>query len=269
LLSHLQIARRYISYYLASKTLNSVQSPSLNKLISETIEDNREFYAFRELEAMRADMLRREEMLDIVDLGAGSKVSNSSQKSIAEVAKSALSPPKKAQFLFRLIRHLQPNFILELGTSLGLSALYMHKACSSAKLITVEGSPHIAHVAKHYFDIEKANIQLINASFDEAIVLPIIGEETIDVIYLDGNHTYEATLRYVKTLSKSLSDVGVIILDDIYWSVGMMKAWKELRIDNSFTTSIDLFDYGLLIKDATQNTHKTLTLIPTKLKPFA
>lgn len=259
---------RYITYYLASKTLKSIQSPTISALISGTLEDDRNYYAFRELEAMRADMLRRDDLIKIVDLGAGSRVSNNTQKSIAQIAKTSLSTAKKAQFLFRLVKYMQPNHILELGTSLGLSALYMHKGCSSAKLTTIEGSPEIAHVAKHYFDIEKADISLINSSFDDALNSPALSDNKYEIIYLDGNHTQEATLRYVDMLYGNLSEDSVVVLDDIYWSSGMTKAWKQLKVDKRFNFAIDLYDYGLLIKKAAEEGHKSVSVIEKRLKPF-
>lgn len=269
MLSHLQIAGRYFNYYLASKTLNSIDSPTIYSLINQTLEDGRTYYAFRELEALRRHLHKREEIIEITDLGAGSRVSNKKYKSIDQIAKSALSPPAKAQILFRLCQHIQPSRILEFGTSLGLSALYMHKGCSSAKLITVEGDPAIAKLALQYFEAENADIQLINCSFDEALTKSQIKNEVFDLIYIDGNHTEKATIEYVNSLYENLNDEGVIILDDIYWSTGMMHVWKKLAIDPRFAFSVDLFDYGVLIKKPKHLKHESYTIIKRKKKPFS
>jgi len=250
---------RYISYYLGSKTLNSIHSPSIYDLINKTIEDTREYYA----------LLRRDELIEVVDLGAGSKVSNSSQRKISKIAGSALSPPHKAQFLFRLCRHLQPNSILELGTSLGLSSLYMYKAYSKTKLTTIEGSAAIASVAQQYFDAEKADIKLLNLPFDQALEIDELKLSNFDLVYIDGNHTEEATNRYVDVLYSQLNDKGVMILDDIYWSKGMMKSWHNLSIDDRFAFSVDLFDHGLLIKDLHHKQHESFKIIKRKTKPFS
>lgn len=258
-----------MSYYLGSKTLNSIHSPSIYKLINETIEDSREYYPFRELEGLRRHLLRRDELIDVDDLGAGSKVSNSRQRKISKIAGSALSPPRKAQFLFRLCKHLQPENILELGTSLGLSALYMHKACSKAKLITIEGSSAIAKLAQQYFDAENANIELLNLPFDEALETLAVKQSNYDLVYVDGNHTEEATNRYVDILYEQLNDKGVIILDDIYWSRGMMNAWYVLSTDVRFAFSVDLFDYGLLIKDLHHKQRESFKIIKRKTKPLS
>lgn len=269
MVSHLQIVARYISYYLASKTLNSIHSPSIYELINETLEDERTYYAFRELEALRRHLLAREESIEIVDLGAGSLVSKQNKRQIGEIAKTALSPPEKAKFLFKLSKHIQPEHILEFGTSLGLSALYMHKGCSSAKLTTIEGDPSIARLAQQYFIAEKADIKLINNSFDNALVKSDILNSTYELIYIDGNHTEAATEKYVSAVYNNLSDGGIIILDDIYWSAGMMKVWKSLSVDQRFAFSVDLFDYGLLIKNQSHKQHEAFTIIKRKKKPLS
>lgn len=262
------MAARFLSYYLESKTLNSIDAPRIYRLIQETLEDTRTYYAFRELEAMREDMLRRDDLIEIIDLGAGSKVSNSKHKTVSQIAKSALSPDKKAQFLFRLSKHLQPQSILELGTSLGLSAMYMHKGCSSARLVTIEGSPAIARVANHYFNIEKASIELLVGPFDEVLKQSNLKNASYELIYVDGNHTKEATLRYVDILYENLNDEGIFILDDIYWSQGMTEAWKQLKADRRFAFAIDLFDFGLLVKNKDQQKIESLAVIKKKHKPF-
>jgi len=214
-------------------------------------------------------LLGRKEMVDVLDLGAGSKVSNSRQRKISDIARSALSPTHKAQFLFRLSKHLQADHILELGTSLGLSALYMHKGCSTAKLTTVEGSPTIANLAQQYFNAEKAKIELIALPFDKALEAPSVMNNRYDLIYIDGNHTEDATDRYVNKLYDILNDKGIIILDDLYWSKGMTNAWDKLSIDNRFAFSVDLFDYGLLSKNQDHKQHESFKIIKRKTKPFS
>lgn len=239
------------------------------ELILNTIEDKRSYYAFRELESLRQTLLTQDKALSYKDLGAGSKVNVKNTRTVSNLAKHSLSPPKKMEFLFKLIKHKQPKVILELGTSLGLSALYMHKACSSSKLTTIEGIASIAEIAKYYFDYEKADIDLIHAAFDDALKLEKVKQSLYDVVYIDGNHTYDATIRYVEFFRSRLSDTGIIILDDIYWSKGMSDAWKKLSRNEDFAFSIDLFDYGLLIKKENQVEHQSFRIISRDKKPWS
>ena len=66
-----------------------------------------------------------------------------------------------------------------------------------AEVITVEGNPHLAELASQNFRINRIkNITVINSSFDD--VLPQLANyiKPGDLVYIDGNHTAEATWRY-------------------------------------------------------------------------
>ena len=91
------------------------------------------------------------------------------------------------------------------------------------------------------------NINSIEGSIDktlpqllESISLPI------DLVYLDANHTYDATIKYFTLLKSKLNASSVVIIDDIHWSSGMEKAWQEIVSLEEVSISIDLFYKGLL-----------------------
>jgi len=71
----------------------------------------------------------------------------------------------------------------------------------------------------------------------------------LDVAYVDANHTYEATMRYVQFLLQRMTEKGVIVLDDIHYSNEMERAWNELKADARVSTSMDLYHVGLLFVD--------------------
>jgi hypothetical protein len=66
------------------------------------------------------------------------------------------------------------------------------------------------------------------------------------LIYFDGNHTYEATLRYFNEALKKKNADSVFIFDDIYWSEGMQKAWLEIKGNASVKVSIDTWHFGMV-----------------------
>ena len=83
-------------------------------------------------------------------------------------------------------------------------------------------------------------------NFDD--ILPnLIQDSAFDFVLLDGNHSYEATVRYVNLLLSQNNPPAVIILDDIYWSKGMTKAWSEIIARPDFQLSLDLFELGILL----------------------
>ena len=51
--------------------------------------------------------------------------------------------------------------------------------------------------------------------------------------YVDANHTYEATMRYVHYLLPRMNEKGMYGFDDIHYSEEMERAWKELKNDDA------------------------------------
>jgi len=71
-------------------------------------------------------------------------------------------------------------------------------------------------------------------------------KEKFDLVYFDGNHQKEATLKYFKTLLSSAHNDSVFIFDDIHWSKEMQEAWREIIAHPEVQVSIDTFQWGLI-----------------------
>ena len=87
---------------------------------------------------------------------------------------------------------------------------------------------------------------LINDTFDHALssLLPESPGKTL--VFIDGNHSKTATLKYADFFLSALPDGSIIVLDDINWSEGMRQAWKEIRGNKKSTLTVDLFRMGIV-----------------------
>lgn len=243
-----------------------MESPELAQLLNNTIEDNRHYYAFDEISALRDQLSKDNTIIDVVDLGAGSKGRKQNQKKVKDIAKSAMSGKMKSEFIFRLIQYIQPRNVLEFGTSLGLSAFCMSLACPNAKITTIEGCPNTHSFAKSILKNNK-NVHLINSSFDAYLDNYSNSSEKIDLLFIDGNHAYAPTMKYTEMVQPLLSDNSIVLYDDIYWSSGMTRAWKEVVHEGPYDATIDVFQFGIAIKNK-KLTSTNQTVIPTKYKPW-
>jgi len=243
-------AKKYLAYKLKAKNEHSIHSPFVFKLYTEVIKNKEKYYAYDELNKVRQKLLRNKEIIEVCDLGAGSKKLNK-KRTVAQIAKVSGIPKKYGELLFRSVNHFQPKSILELGTSLGLSALYMHKAAPKAELFTVEGCPNTCNFAKsmiqHSLVPRSSSLvpDVMCSSFDNAFQKEL-SSKSFDLVFIDGNHTYEATIKYFNLLLEHIHPNSVLIFDDIYWSPGMTKAWEEIRLHEQVTVTIDLFKMGLV-----------------------
>ena len=71
----------------------------------------------------------------------------------------------------------------------------------------------------------------------------------VDLAYIDANHTYEATWSYFDVLADKTHEKSVIVLDDIHHSEEMELAWKKICADERVTSTIDLYQMGLVFFD--------------------
>lgn len=238
----LTLARKFINYYLtaANGKGHGIHSPFIYQFVRDVLNDDKQYDAYAQIEAVRRRMLNDDTVIEVEDRGAGSAVSKSSKRKISEIARAALKPPKYAQLLYRIARFYQPKQILELGTSLGITTAYLAK---SAPVITIEGSKEIAAKAQQNFEsLGLQNIHLINSDFDDALEqLP-----TVDLAFIDGNHRKAPALKYFEQILRHSTKETIFIFDDIHWSAEMEDAWHVIKHHAAVTCTVDLFFIGLV-----------------------
>jgi predicted O-methyltransferase YrrM len=244
---NIRFAWDYLLHRLTAKTRHGTHSPFVYRLVDEIFYNTDPQPAYAETEAIRQQLLADERTITIVDLGAGSHVNNNRQKKVSDIAAHALKPQKLAQLLYRIAADLQLDSIIELGTCLGVTSIYLQKAVPQAKVYTLEGSPETAAVAKdtfHKAGLDK--IELVIGNFDDTLPGIIDSLDKVDFVFVDGNHQKDATLRYFEWCLPKVHDGTLLIFDDIYWSEGMKEAWAQIKAHPEVTVTIDLFWIGLV-----------------------
>ena len=125
------------------------------------------------------------------------------------------SSPILLRFLETMVYLKKPRSILEVGTFIGLSAMYIAKAMhTTGRLITIEKFEHFADIALNNFKANKIEdkIQLIQGDAFE--VLEHLSEaEPFDMIFLDANK--ERYSEYFDILDNLLNPDGLLIVDDV------------------------------------------------------
>ncbi len=242
-----QIVSFFKHYFTAKRKGHGVHSPFAYQLCEEVFYNNIIFYDFNDLESARKSLLNNTTVIQIEDFGAGSKAFKTNYRSINNIAKQGISTKFQSELFYKLINFLNCKVIVELGTSIGLNTLYMAKATKNGFVTTFEGSKELSLFAKKLAQQNNcANINFINAKFDEALPIFFKQNTIVDFLYIDGNHTYQATLNYFNLALQSKTNTSVFVFDDIYWSKGMTKAWEEIKKHNEVTFSIDTFYFGLV-----------------------
>ncbi len=266
--THAHRLRAFLHYYRRACTRFRLHSPFAYALVTATLDDDRHFYAFDEIDWLFRQLRKSKEPLEPLDLGAGSLRHPQKRTTAGAVFRTAGSSRAFYHFLFRLILFFQPHSILELGTNLGLSALSMHRARQKARLITIEGCPHTAALARKLFAERRARIELLNDDFATALPRALQSLGRVDFALIDGNHRKKATIDYFQQILPYTHPRSVLFFDDIHWSPGMTEAWKQIKAHPKVRFSADFFFGGLVAFRSEQVVPLHLSLIARKYKPW-
>jgi predicted O-methyltransferase YrrM len=257
-------------YYASARTVYDAHSPFFYNFIKEVLDTEKVYYVHEDIENLRQKLSRINKEVEFKELGAGSKIDNSTHRNVKDIARNSATSSKDGKILFNLVIGQQPETILELGTSLGIGTAYLASAAKSAQVFTIEGDPASAYIAQRNFDLlGLKNIHLKEGAFDDVLHDLIPSISPIDLVYVDGDHTYESTIRYFDLLKDKMSHQGVIVLDDIRWSSGMFRAWLKLKNDAKVRASINTYSKGFLFfSPQIKSEIKHFTFIPTRYKPW-
>ncbi len=232
---------------MRSKSRYTVNSSFASELLTEVLMSDKNFYAFNEIEGIRSALKNNHNTINITDFGAGSRINRSNSRKISDIAKNSAKSAGLGRMMFRLINYFQPENMLELGTSLGVSACYQFGANKKANFITMEGCPETAKISRKVFKSFKAEeIKMVIGDFKKTLPPTVNNFTTIDYAFFDGNHQKQPTLDYFKACVKKVNNDTFFIFDDIHWSTEMEEAWDDIKNHPQVTVTIDLFWIGLV-----------------------
>ena len=147
-------------------------------------------------------------------------------------------------FAFFCIDHVKPRVFVELGTHRGdsysafcqrIAELGLDTACYAVD--TWQGDDQAGYYDdaiyrefKAYHDINYANFsKLLRMTFDEAVSQ--FAEGSIDLLHIDGLHTYEAVAHDFMTWLPKMSERGIVLFHDTQVRTddfGVWRFWEEV-----------------------------------------
>ncbi|WP_324721913.1 O-methyltransferase [Salinimicrobium sp. HB62] len=159
----------YFDFLLRSTNQHGVHSPFVYSLVTKCFYDKKKYPSYSILKQYRQSLLQDKRKIKLKDFGAGSRVFTSDEREVSKMVKNAGISPKRARLLNRLVRYLEVDHALELGTHLGLGTAAM-AAGNEVKITTIEGCPETAAIAGEKFnDFRINNIQLIVGRFEDVL----------------------------------------------------------------------------------------------------
>jgi predicted O-methyltransferase YrrM len=236
----------YLEHLVKARGRHGVHSPFVYDLITHVLRPGVEVPEFAHIEALRTDLLESDQTITVNDLGAGSRVFQRPTRAVSEIARTALKPAAQARLLYRLARYFQAEQVLELGTSFGITTLYLALGAEEGMVHTIEGCPQTQRFAQHHFDRSgRSDIHTVLGSFRSRLPEVLRQMGTVDLAFIDGHHALEPTMEYTEAILGFAHPGTILVLDDIHWSRGMEQAWAWVKAHPRITVTVDLYDLGL------------------------
>ena len=246
--SWLQFISGYLTYLRRSQSKFGVHSPFVYDLVTKVLQDQVHYPEYKLAEEIRKQCLHNKRVIEISNYGAVKRKASlgNELKQVRAIAQAAITP-RCGRMLFRLVNYFRPETMIELGTSLGISTIYLASAAPAANFATIEGCSTTADLAVE--NLGKAGLHHVNMTIgDFSVSLPrlLATHKPLGFAFFDGNHTYKATLEYFNQCLKASNENSIFVFHDIHWSRGMEDAWAEICKHPQITVSIDLFELGLV-----------------------
>lgn len=198
-------------------------------------------------EVIRKRLISDGRQISVTDYGTGSSTGEKKMKRVSDIATNSSVPKKYCKLLAGLSAEFGKSSIIEFGTSLGISTMYMAGANPEAVVYTMEGCPAISEIARENFgNAGLKNITLLTGTFDQLLPELVKIKITPGLVFIDGNHRKKPTFEYFNKIVEISDEYTVIVIDDIYNSAEMGEAWEEIKQNKRVSCTIDIYRMGIV-----------------------
>jgi predicted O-methyltransferase YrrM len=240
---------RYLNYIIVSRNRNGhgINSPFVFDLISRVFWNITDRSAVCSIERIRQRLLMDHRVIEVMDLGTGSDKLTNKLKKVSDIARYSAVPRKYGKLLANLAAEFGRPLVIEFGTSLGISTMYLASPLGEAPVFSMEGCPATAEIAGSNFkNAGLKNIRLFLGTFEDSLPEIIKSGILPGLVFIDGNHKMRAVLDYFERMAEISDNNTVVIIDDINYSQEMAEAWNKIRQHEKVTFTIDIFRMGIV-----------------------
>jgi predicted O-methyltransferase YrrM len=200
---------------------------------------------FRDVEAVRSILYANQDLVQGID----------APLPIGVHARRTCITPHQGALLHGLVYFSSAQRVLELGTGLGLSGLYVARALldnfpvRTCLFITIEHNRQFATIADDNFHQLGLNdfVHVEDGAIEAELPAALDQLSPVQLAYLEGDHDGDKTLRYVSQIKARMRPGGLIVLGDIRWSPGMARAWQTIQQMPRVAATVDLWAWGIVV----------------------
>ncbi|MCP9610679.1 hypothetical protein [Coprobacter tertius] len=204
-----------------------VHSPFAYNLITKVIEEPFMYYCYNEIERLKKEVLPL--YTENISTGKRKKISF-----------------KKGTLLFRLVNHFKPQHILEIGSSWGISTLYLYEGNPSAELRSIEPDKLVCGVAREITSSFLSPDTFSDGALFEAIDNYLLQYPCLQFVCIHRLANEQDYPLLLDRLQNHLGPETVIVIDEINGNRARKVFWTGWMENNNVRVTMDLYDIGLI-----------------------
>jgi len=156
-------------------------------------------------------------------------------------------PRQTAEVLYQLVKIKKPKTILELGTSIGYSTMWLAAAAKDigAAVNTIDIEEYKVETAREH--LERAgvseSVNQIHGDIGEALET---WDQELDFVFMDANK--RSYLSYLKTIEKHLSPGALVVADNVTDMKLQVEDFLDyVKSDENYSSLLLPIDHGLML----------------------
>jgi hypothetical protein len=203
----ISFVKDYVKHRLTASNRRRLHSQFVYRLLDDVIYDDTEHPVYAEIEGNKRGILPN--------------------------SRRTGNRPKADQLLYRLAKHFNPKQIVEIGTGMGISKLYLTRALPQAKLSSLEHDGSLKHWMGKLRDIDFAFINYYDpaellTTFE--LMLPKFGCDSVLVICnVYGSALAKQSFQVIKMHPKVTATVDLFWLQLVFFKDGVEKEHFRLK----------------------------------------
>ncbi|MDH6389108.1 putative O-methyltransferase YrrM [Parabacteroides sp. PFB2-12] len=223
---------------------HGVHSPFVFHLLTKVIGEKASYYRFKEIELLRKRLLQNN---DILVYPNPRRPRKTRKTTVGELVRKEAITPKTGALLFRLTHHFRSERILQVGSSMGISTLYLTSYAPALSCVSLEPEPALATIAQWvYQEAARTPIDQRTGDFSTQLEAVLQSYDSFDFLFFSGKDEQYDTLEVFNRCKQHLAPTGVCVIDAIHKSKKHLAAWKAICDLPEVTVTLDLYSVGIV-----------------------
>ena len=212
-----------------------VHSPFAFNLITNVIDEKCAYYAYDRIDIVRRQLLQNGAPLGTTRMSVGRATARYG------IRKS------HGQLLFRLANYFKPKQIVQVGTGMGLSTLYLTGYSAHVQCISLEEDPARAEWARWCLErMGKRHVRVERGDYESLLPKALAQFETVDFLFFNAPERATELYGMFEKCVGHIQPDTVLVVEGLRASRAMQDFWERVKAHPATVLTFDLYHVGLV-----------------------